>query len=45
MDYLGFVVRVTSRIPDRGQIMVGYYGLYSNALSESLSVTVATRTL
>ncbi len=43
MDYLEFVARVTSRIPDRGQIMVRYYGLYSNTISGSLSVTVATR--
>jgi len=27
MDYLEFVARVTSRIPDRGQIMVRYYRL------------------
>lgn len=45
MDYLEFVARGTSRIPNRSQIMVRYYGLYSNALPESLSVTVATRTL
>ncbi len=44
MDYLEFVARVTSRIPDRGQVMVRYYGLYSNAQPESLSVTAATRT-
>ena len=31
MDYLEFIVTVTSHIPDKGQVMVRYYGLYSNA--------------
>ena len=31
MDYLEFIPRVTSHIPDRGQVMVRYYGLYANA--------------
>jgi len=31
MDYLEFVARVTSHIPDKGQVMVRYYGLYVNA--------------
>jgi len=31
MDYLEFIARVTSRIPDKGQVMVRYYGLYANA--------------
>ncbi len=31
MDYLDFIARVTSHIPDKGQVMVRYYGLYSNA--------------
>ena len=31
MDYLEFVARVTSHIPDKGQVMVRYYGLYANA--------------
>ncbi len=31
MDYLEFVARVTSHIPDKGQVMIRYYGLYSNA--------------
>ena len=31
MDYLEFIARVTSHIPDRGQVMVRYYGLYANA--------------
>ena len=31
MDYLEFIARVTSHIPDKGQVMVRYYGLYSNA--------------
>jgi len=31
MDYLEFIARVTSPIPDKGQVMVRYYGLYANA--------------
>jgi hypothetical protein len=31
MDYLKFVARVTSHIPDKGQVMVRYFGLYANA--------------
>jgi len=31
MDYMEFIARVTSHIPDKGQVMVRYYGLYSNA--------------
>ena len=31
MDYLEFIARVVSHIPDRGQVMVRYYGLYANA--------------
>jgi hypothetical protein len=31
MDYLEFIARVTSQIPDKGQVMVRYYGLYGNA--------------
>ncbi len=31
MDYLEFVARITSHIPDKGQVMIRYYGLYSNA--------------
>jgi len=31
MDYLEFIARVTSHIPDKGQVMVRYYDLYSNA--------------
>jgi hypothetical protein len=30
MDYLEFIAQVTSHIPDKGQIMVSYYGLYAN---------------
>jgi hypothetical protein len=30
-DYLEFIARVTSHIPDKGQVMVRYYGLYANA--------------
>jgi len=31
MDYLEFIARVTSHIPDKGQVMVRYHGLYANA--------------
>ena len=31
MDYLEFIARVTSHIPDKGQVMIRYYSLYSNA--------------
>jgi len=31
MDYLEFIARVTSHIPDKGQVMVRDYGLYANA--------------
>jgi hypothetical protein len=31
MDYLDFIARVTSHIPDKGQVMIRYYGLYANA--------------
>jgi hypothetical protein len=31
MDYLEFIARVTSHIPDKGQVMVQYFGLYANA--------------
>ncbi len=31
MDYLEFIARVTSHIPDKGQVTIRYYGLYSNA--------------
>jgi len=31
MDYLEFIARVTSPIPDKGQVMVRYHGLYANA--------------
>jgi hypothetical protein len=31
MDYLEFIARVTSHIPDKGQVTVRYYGLYANA--------------
>jgi len=29
MDYLEFIARVTSHIPDKGQVTVRYYGLYA----------------
>ena len=31
MNYLDFIARVTSHIPDKGQVIIRYYGLYSNA--------------
>jgi len=31
MHYLEFIARVTSHIPDKGQVMIRYSGLYSNA--------------
>jgi hypothetical protein len=31
MDYLEFIARMTSHIPDKGQVMVRNYGLYANA--------------
>jgi hypothetical protein len=31
MDHLEFIGRVTSHIPDKGQVTVRYYGLYANA--------------
>ena len=31
MDYLEFIARVTSHIPDKGQVTVRYYGLDANA--------------
>ncbi len=32
MDYLEFIARVTSHIPDKGQVMIRFYGLYANTL-------------
>ena len=31
MDYLEFIARTTSHIPDKGQVTLRYYGLYGNA--------------
>jgi len=31
MDYLEFIARVVSHIPNKGQVMVRYHGLYANA--------------
>jgi hypothetical protein len=31
LDYLDFIARLTSHIPEKGQVMVRYYGIYSNA--------------
>jgi hypothetical protein len=30
IDYLEFIARFTSHIPDKSQVMVRYYGLYSS---------------
>jgi ribosomal protein S27E len=44
MDYLELIARVTSHIPDKGQVMVRYYGLYANAqIHPSLGVDVRGR--
>jgi hypothetical protein len=34
MDYLELIARVTSHIPDKGQVTVRYCGLYANAHRE-----------
>ncbi len=31
MDYLEFIARVTSHIPEKGQVMTRYLGVYANA--------------
>lgn len=31
MDYMEFIARVTSHIPDKGKVTVRYFGLHSNA--------------
>jgi len=31
IDYLEFIARVTSHIPEKGQVMLRYYGIYANA--------------
>jgi len=31
MDHLEFIARVTSYIPDKGQVTLRYFGLYANA--------------
>lgn len=31
MDYVEFIARVTSHLPDKGRVTVRYYGLYANA--------------
>jgi hypothetical protein len=31
MDYLELIARVTSHIPDKGQVTIRYFGLYANA--------------
>ncbi|MBN1273886.1 MAG: hypothetical protein JXB26_16605 [Candidatus Aminicenantes bacterium] len=41
MDYLEFIARVTSHIPDRGQIMVRCYVLYANVHRGNMKKTEA----
>jgi len=42
--YLEFIARVTSHIPDKGQVMVRYYGLYANAhIYQSSEASVCCR--
>jgi hypothetical protein len=36
MDYLEFIARVTSHIPEKGQVIDRYYGLYANAHREKV---------
>ena len=31
MDYLEFIARIVSHIPDKGQVTIRYFGLYANA--------------
>ncbi len=38
-DSAHFITRVTSHIPDKGQVTVRYYGLYANA---QFSLTTAS---
>jgi len=40
MDYLEFIARATSHIPDKGQVTLRYYGLYSNAHRGKMRKTV-----
>jgi hypothetical protein len=37
MDYLEFIARVTLHFPDKGQVMIRYYGLYDNAHKGKMS--------
>lgn len=46
MDYLELIVRVTSHIPDKRQVMVRYYGLNANAhRGKAIKAGGAARTL
>ncbi|MBD3413297.1 MAG: hypothetical protein GF421_02565 [Candidatus Aminicenantes bacterium] len=36
VDYLEFIARVTSYIPDKGRVMVRDYSLYTNAHREKM---------
>jgi hypothetical protein len=47
MDYLESIARVTSHIPDKGQVTIRSYGLYSNAhrgkIKKAIIVPLALR--
>jgi hypothetical protein len=47
MDYLESIARLISQIPDKGQVMFRYYGLYANAqwgkLKKTSTVALALR--
>jgi hypothetical protein len=40
MDYLEFIARDTSHIPDKGQVTVRYYGLCANAHRGKVKKTI-----
>ncbi len=39
MDYLEFIARVTSHIPDKDQVMIRYFGVYANAHRDKINKT------
>jgi len=42
MDYLEFIARVTSHIPDKAQVMIRYYGLYATMPTPSSTCSAGT---
>jgi hypothetical protein len=40
LDYLEFIVRITSNIPDKGQVTVRYYGFSANAHRGKVKKTI-----